>query len=93
MKATDIAQLILAAGISTIICTTTFAAGGGAAPAASVDPSKHFHPKGKLPSKHTRKIFEEARATLPFSDRQDFEEQEKGFIAPSGVRNHHGGRR
>ena len=42
---------------------------------------EHFHEKGKLPSKHTLKIFEEAKATLPFSDRQDFEEQAKGFIA------------
>jgi alkyl sulfatase BDS1-like metallo-beta-lactamase superfamily hydrolase len=41
----------------------------------------HFHPKGKRPSKHTLKIFAEARSTLPFSDRQDFEEEEKGFIA------------
>ena len=41
----------------------------------------HFHPKGKRPSEHTLRIFEEARSTLPFSDRQDFEEQQKGFIA------------
>ena len=41
----------------------------------------HFHPKGKAPSEHTLKIFEEARANLPFSDRQDFEEWERGFIA------------
>jgi alkyl sulfatase BDS1-like metallo-beta-lactamase superfamily hydrolase len=41
----------------------------------------HFHPKGKRPSEHTLKIFEEARSTLPFSDRQDFEEEERGFIA------------
>jgi len=42
---------------------------------------KHFHPKGKPPSTHTLKIFEEARAKLPFHDTQDFEEQAKGFIA------------
>ena len=41
----------------------------------------HFHPKGKPPSEHTLKVFEEARETLPFSDRQDFEEWERGFIA------------
>ena len=41
----------------------------------------HFHPKGKPPSEHTLKIFEEARQTLPFSDRRDFEEWERGFIA------------
>jgi len=41
----------------------------------------HFHPKGKPPSEHTLKVFEDARQTLPFSDRQDFEEWERGFIA------------
>jgi alkyl sulfatase BDS1-like metallo-beta-lactamase superfamily hydrolase len=41
----------------------------------------HFHPKGKAPSEHTLEVFARARATLPFADRQDFEEQEKGFIA------------
>ena len=41
----------------------------------------HFHPKGKAPSEYTLAIFEEARETLPFSDRQDFEEWERGFIA------------
>ena len=43
--------------------------------------TEHFHPKGKVPSEHTLKVFEEAKATLPFSDRQDFEEWERGFIA------------
>ena len=43
--------------------------------------SKHFHPKGKMPSEHTLKIFKDARSTLPFADKKDFEEQKKGFIA------------
>jgi alkyl sulfatase BDS1-like metallo-beta-lactamase superfamily hydrolase len=43
--------------------------------------TEHFHPKGKPPSEHTKKVLQEARATLPFSDKQDFEEQAKGFIA------------
>ncbi|MGR3661401.1 MAG: alkyl/aryl-sulfatase [Paracoccaceae bacterium] len=42
----------------------------------------HFHPKGKAPSKFTLDVLEEARKTLPFSDTTDFQEQEKGFIAP-----------
>ena len=42
---------------------------------------KHFHPKGKLPSKHTIAKLEQARAALPFADKRDFEEQQKGFIA------------
>ena len=41
----------------------------------------HFHPKGKAPSEHTKRVLEEARATLPFSDKRDFEEYKKGFIA------------
>ena len=47
---------------------------------AKIDPN-HFHPKGKAPSKHTKEILKQAQATLLFSDRQDFEEQAKGFIA------------
>ncbi len=42
---------------------------------------KHFHPKGKPPSKHTIAKLKQARATLPFADKRDFEEQKKGFIA------------
>jgi alkyl sulfatase BDS1-like metallo-beta-lactamase superfamily hydrolase len=45
-------------------------------------PDKHFHPKGKPPSEHTLKVIREARERMPFSDRRDFEEAEKGFIAP-----------
>jgi len=51
---------------------------GGVAPAADI---KHFHPKGKPPSEHTIKVLEQARTTLPFADKRDFEEQSKGFIA------------
>jgi len=60
---------------------STFAAPAGGSVADNVDPGKHFHPKGKMPSKYTKKIFADARKKLPFSDRQDFEEQERGFIA------------
>jgi alkyl sulfatase BDS1-like metallo-beta-lactamase superfamily hydrolase len=49
--------------------------------AFSQDDFGHFHPKGKPPSEHTLKMFEEARQSLPFADRQDFEEWERGFIA------------
>ncbi len=42
---------------------------------------EHFHPKGKPPSEHTLKVLSDARATLPFSDTRDFEEEKKGFIA------------
>ena len=42
----------------------------------------HFHPKGKAPSKFTVEILKKAKATLPFGDTRDFEEQKKGLIAP-----------
>ncbi|MCG8404348.1 MAG: hypothetical protein MI923_04025, partial [Phycisphaerales bacterium] len=42
----------------------------------------HFHPKGKAPSKFTREVLEKSKATLPFDDTRDLEEQKKGFIAP-----------
>ena len=41
----------------------------------------HFHPKGKPPSAHTLKVIGQARTSLPFSDKRDFEEERKGFIA------------
>ena len=60
-----------------LICALSTLGGGALAEEAD----KHFHPKGKMPSKHTLKMFDQARATLPFSDTQDFDEQKKGFIA------------
>jgi alkyl sulfatase BDS1-like metallo-beta-lactamase superfamily hydrolase len=50
----------------------------GGALAADIE---HFDPKGKPPSEHTIKILDAARATMPFSDKKDFEEQQRGFIA------------
>jgi linear primary-alkylsulfatase len=43
---------------------------------------EHFHPKGKAPSKHTLEVLKQARGGLPFSDKRDFEELNKGLIAP-----------
>ena len=43
---------------------------------------QHFHPKGKPPSEHTLEDIRKARETMPFADKRDFEEAEKGFIAP-----------
>ena len=48
---------------------------------SAIAQTEHFHPKGKPPSAHTLKVLKQARATLPFSDKQDFEEMNKGFIA------------
>lgn len=41
----------------------------------------HFHPRGKAPSEHTRRILQAAAQTLPFSDTRDFDEQARGLIA------------
>lgn len=43
--------------------------------------SKHFHPKGKLPSSYTISLQNQQRSLLPFNDKQDFVEQQRGFIA------------
>ena len=37
---------------------------------------------GTAPSKFTQEVFKKAKATLPFGDKRDFEEQKKGLIAP-----------
>jgi len=50
-------------------------------PAAALQSSGHFHPKGKLPSKYTVEQQQAQRATLPFDDRRDFEESRRGFVA------------
>ena len=43
--------------------------------------TEHFHPKGKMPSTYTVELQQQLREALPFQDKQDFEEQKKGFIA------------
>jgi alkyl sulfatase BDS1-like metallo-beta-lactamase superfamily hydrolase len=64
--------LLLTAGQS-------LAAGGGKIVAA--DPTKHFDPKGKVPSRFTIELQNGLRKSLPFEDKRDFEEAKKGFIA------------
>jgi alkyl sulfatase BDS1-like metallo-beta-lactamase superfamily hydrolase len=64
-------MVLAVAALTTLACSPTY----------SQSDFGHFHPKGKQPSEHTLKIFAEAQQTLPFSDRQDFEEWERGFIA------------
>ena len=61
------------------IAGPVFAAGGGAI--VTADPSKHFDPKGKMPSKFTNELQNGLRKSLPFEDKRDFEEAKKGFIA------------
>jgi hypothetical protein len=51
------------------IAATSFAAGGGAI--ITADPTKHFDPKGKLPSKFTVELQNGLRKSLPFDDQRD----------------------
>ena len=53
----------------------------GEASSSAQTAEDHFHPKGKPPSEHTKKILREAREGLPFDDDRDFEEYARGFIA------------
>ena len=42
---------------------------------------EHFDPQGKPPSTFTLEIRDRLKAELPFSDKRDFDEAKKGFIA------------
>lgn len=72
-----------AAGAALTIGGNLFLENNPARAATSTQPlSNHYHPKGKAPSSFTKAILEDAKATLPFADQKDFEEQKKGLIAP-----------
>ena len=75
--------LLIGIALAAVSAVVVYAAGPGASTLPYAEsPDKHFHPKGKPPSEHTLKVIREARERMPFSDRRDFEEAEKGFIAP-----------
>ena len=50
-------------------------------PAALFAQAAHFDPNGTMPSKYTIELRNGLSATLPFDDKRDFEEAQKGFIA------------
>jgi alkyl sulfatase BDS1-like metallo-beta-lactamase superfamily hydrolase len=59
-----------------------FAAGGsGTISSQGAAEGKHFHEKGKLPSKFTIELQNGLRKSLPFDDKRDFDEAKRGFIA------------
>jgi alkyl sulfatase BDS1-like metallo-beta-lactamase superfamily hydrolase len=70
MSATRALSLSLAL---TLACT------GSATQAA--DAPAHFDPQGKPPSTYTLELRNGFKASLPFSDKRDFDEAAKGFIA------------
>ena len=49
--------------------------------AQAADPPPHFDAQGKPPSTFTLKLRNGFKAELPFSDKRDFEEAARGFIA------------
>jgi alkyl sulfatase BDS1-like metallo-beta-lactamase superfamily hydrolase len=65
--------------MSCFLVNGAFGAGGGSV--VTADPTKHFDPKGKPPSKFTVELQNGLRKTLPFEDKRDFEENKRGFIA------------
>jgi alkyl sulfatase BDS1-like metallo-beta-lactamase superfamily hydrolase len=61
--------------LSSLIAITLFA------PSALIAQDTHFDPNGTMPSKYTIELRDGLTATLPFDDKRDFEEAQKGFIA------------
>jgi alkyl sulfatase BDS1-like metallo-beta-lactamase superfamily hydrolase len=60
----------------------------GQTPGASLIPvdggasaRKHFDPKGQPPSTFTIKLLNGQKAALPFDDKRDFDEAQRGYIA------------
>ncbi|MDC0336263.1 hypothetical protein OAN24_05155, partial [Pseudodesulfovibrio sp.] len=74
-------MLIIVLGVIFFCGLNNMASAAGGGEVVSADPSKHFDPKGKAPSKLTIEIQNGLRKTLPFVDKHDFEEAKKGFIA------------
>ena len=77
MRSISTTALLLALAATGIGCSSP----EEQAPVEATADFGHFHTKGKPASEHTLAIFEEAGKTLPFEDRQDFEEWERGYIA------------
>ena len=82
MIAPGLLSLISLVAACGVLCASAQAAGGAAPPAEmAIQPSGHFHPKGKPPSKYTVEQRQALRASLPFEDQRDFEESKRGFVA------------
>ena len=73
--------LTLAFALLGIAQSVAVAAGGGVQTEPGAVEGKHFDPKGNLPSTFTLELRKGVTATLPFSDKRDYDEAKKGFIA------------
>ena len=74
-------ETIPAAGAAFAIGSSFGLEGNTARADAAAPLAGHFHPRGKAPSKFTMDILKKSKATLPFHDTQDLDEQKKGLIA------------
>jgi alkyl sulfatase BDS1-like metallo-beta-lactamase superfamily hydrolase len=63
-----------------IVLANACLAATATAQTATGDNLQHFDPKGKPPSTFTLELRNGLKATLPFSDKRDFDEAKKGFI-------------
>jgi alkyl sulfatase BDS1-like metallo-beta-lactamase superfamily hydrolase len=67
--------------ILSLFVAATIVGCGDATQLNAVNDPTHFDKKGKSPTEHTVAKQESLRKSLPLSDKKDFEEQKKGFIA------------
>jgi alkyl sulfatase BDS1-like metallo-beta-lactamase superfamily hydrolase len=79
MISTIARKLMLSSLIGLALLADAFASGGGSI--VTADPTKHFDPKGKMPSEYTVQLREMRKSALPLADTRDFEEAQRGFIA------------
>ena len=78
----DVIKAIPAAGAAFAVAGNLILDESPARAQAAAPLKGHFHPKGKAPSKFTMEALRKARATLPFADTRDFDENKRGLIAP-----------
>jgi len=67
--------------VRTLSLTLALSLSCAAGAARAADAPAHFDPQGKPPSSFTLELRNGFKAQLPFSDKRDFDEAEKGFIA------------
>ena len=79
MSLKTIRKLMLSGLVFLTPLAAALASGGGAV--VTADPTKHFDPKGKMPSEYTIRLREMRKSALPLADKRDFAEAQRGFIA------------
>ncbi len=77
----DVLRAIPSVGTAFAVSGKVFLDGSAALAQEAAPLEGHFHPNGKAPSQYTLDVLDKARDALPFSDRLDFDEQQRGLIA------------